>query len=649
MSSKRSDLIFGLHCDFHANENSPAIGKNLTEESIQQLIDTVKPQFIQCDCKGHNGFSSYPTKVGCPAPVIEKDILRMWRDVTKRNGIPLYVHYSGVFDAQAVKEHPEWGVMTDDGELHSTATSLFSDYAERLMIPQLCELAGEYGVDGAWVDGDCWGVLRDQGDKIKKEFFELYGIERLPVKRGDEGFDEYLELLRIKFREYLNKYTNEVHKQYPDFQIASNWAFSSYMPEKAMDCVDFLSGDVHGSDTVELSAYEAKYLSSQGKPWDLMPWWSSRLEAESSGTGNSTYGALKSTVQLSQEAAEILAHGGAFQVYYPQRADGSVNPEAMLAAGLSEFCLKRKPFCFRGNSRAEIAVFYSTKSAYSIANEAFGFMDGNLDFLHGDVSLLSSLGLPIDFLSEHNLFNDIDRYSLIVVPEWENLFDNEKLLSFVQRGGNLLVIGSKAVRSFENVLGIEIEGIKQNEKIILSNSHLISEIGVNTDIAIADIEASTPISYLEAYDDGEIRKFVAATVSDYGNGKIGAVYFDMGLMYKRTKDIVLSDFVKKVVDCLIPLKRAEVLGSRYVDIVLSEIDGRLCANLVNKSGPHTDPTVMTYDEIPCVTDITLRVKCEQPMNVYREPDHISVPFTYENGMLEVKIEKLEIYDIYVIE
>ncbi len=61
---RRSDSYFGLHFDFHANKNDSAIGKTFTAEMIDSLLTMVQPDYIQVDCKGHPGISSYPTKVG---------------------------------------------------------------------------------------------------------------------------------------------------------------------------------------------------------------------------------------------------------------------------------------------------------------------------------------------------------------------------------------------------------------------------------------------------------------------------------------------------------------------------------------------------------------------------------------------------------
>src|SRR4051794_25681218 len=64
----RAQGFVGLHFDYHAGKDSTEIGKNTTRAMIENIIDRVHPDFIQIDSKGHAGFSSYPTKVGNPAP-----------------------------------------------------------------------------------------------------------------------------------------------------------------------------------------------------------------------------------------------------------------------------------------------------------------------------------------------------------------------------------------------------------------------------------------------------------------------------------------------------------------------------------------------------------------------------------------------------
>jgi len=149
---KRADCFFGVHFDLHAIEDITDAGKTLTTE-MTEMIDTfltkVRPDFIQIDCKGHPGISSYPTKVGYHVKGFEKDPLRVWRNATEKNKVALFMHYSGVWDGKACTEHPDWAIIKANGDRSTQKTSFFSPYLDELMIPQLKELSSDYHVDGA--------------------------------------------------------------------------------------------------------------------------------------------------------------------------------------------------------------------------------------------------------------------------------------------------------------------------------------------------------------------------------------------------------------------------------------------------------------------------------------------------------------------
>jgi hypothetical protein len=133
---KRSEGYIGLHLDFHAFAND-TIGGTFTESLIDSMLSITKPDYIQVDCKGHPGISSYPTKVGYPAPVIIKNPLPIWREATAKRNVSLYVHHSGVADDKQINLHPDWAVIKSDGTLDKRSTSLHSPYVSEIFIPQL--------------------------------------------------------------------------------------------------------------------------------------------------------------------------------------------------------------------------------------------------------------------------------------------------------------------------------------------------------------------------------------------------------------------------------------------------------------------------------------------------------------------------------
>ena len=92
---RRADSFLGIHFDFHAGADCEQVGARTTAEMVKHVIDKVRPDYIQIDCKGHRGYSSYPTQVGNPVPGFVGDPLRIWREVTRERGVALFMHYSG--------------------------------------------------------------------------------------------------------------------------------------------------------------------------------------------------------------------------------------------------------------------------------------------------------------------------------------------------------------------------------------------------------------------------------------------------------------------------------------------------------------------------------------------------------------------------
>lgn len=236
------ERFFGLHFDFHASNDSE-IGTGTDPADIEWYITEANPDFIQCDCKGHRGLSSYDTKVGNPANDIKKDNLKIWCDTVHKHNLPIYMHYSGVWDMEFAQKNPSQAALDDKLEPTGRA-SLFGNYLDTLMIPQIKELITEYGIDGMWVDGDCWAVHRDYSDIAKKHIPE--GVSK----------EEFNKIMHDVFLDYVRKYTDELHSFKPDFKITSNWAYTSYIPEKPSVNIDFISGDFNASNSVHEARYE---------------------------------------------------------------------------------------------------------------------------------------------------------------------------------------------------------------------------------------------------------------------------------------------------------------------------------------------------------------------------------------------------------
>ncbi|MEN6427180.1 MAG: alpha-L-fucosidase [Phycisphaerales bacterium] len=637
----RAQSFLGIHYDFHAGPDCNEIGKNTTRAMIENVIDQVHPDYIQTDCKGHPGLSSYPTNVGNRAPGFVGDPLRLWRQVTAERGVALYMHYSGVWDSQAIRLHPDWGVVNADGKTSDTATSRFGPYADTLLIPQLRELAGGYGVDGVWVDGDCWASVPDYSEPALKAFREETGIQDVPRKPGDPHWFEFLQFHREAFRRYVRHYIAEVKKTNPEFQLCSNWAFTDHMPEPVSAPVDFLSGDYSPDDSVNSARLSGRYLTRQGVPWDLMAWSFSRNKTPDGRN-------QKTAVQLQREAAIVLALGGGFQAYFTQKRDGSIREEGVpVMAEVAKFCRARQAICHRAIQVPQVALLFSTAAQYRRSN---GLFHRDLGRINGALQALLESQQSVEVLGEHHLAGRMAEYPLIVVPEWDFLEPQfkDELTAYVKGGGNLLLIGPRTAALFQAELDVTMAG----------------DLGPAKDCRLAYDSQLTPISgqVQSAKLGPKCRAFgriqmggeagsssqPAASIGEFGQGKIAAVYFTFGQGYVDARTDLARQFLNDLARELFPNPMVVVKGSHDVDVVVNRMGGKLAVNLVNTAGPHRTEPVL--DSIPPVgpLDVTIRLS-DKPTKILLEPSGISLPFEYRDGEIRLTVPRVDIHEILVVE
>jgi hypothetical protein len=640
---RRANCFFGVHFDLHASEDITDAGRTLTTEMVDTFLAKVRPDFIQIDCKGHPGITSYPTKVGYHVKGFQKDPLRLWRDVTEKNKVALFMHYSGVWDAMACTEHPDWAIVKANGEKSTQKTSFFSPYLDELMIPQLKELSSEYQVDGAWVDGECWAVERDYSEKAIQEWTKRTGIKEVPRKKDDPNFPQYMEYMRSLFREHMRKYVDAIHTFDPNFQITSNWAYSSLMPEKVEANVDFLSGDVTPQNGVFRSAFEARCLAPQGKPWDLMAW-------GFSWNGGKMPMSDKSVIQLKQEAAEIMAMGGGVQFYFQQNRDLSLKP--WLAGKLSEigvFCRERQTYCHKAQAIPQVALLYPTKSYMNHSSTAYSFPT---DKLQATLYALLDNQLPVEILMEHHLTGKMNQYPMIVIPECDFIETSllQELNDYLQNGGKLLIIGAETAGLFSKELGIKSAKTTEEKTQYISAA---SRLGcVSSKILEVELGSDSKFisNFYESNDYRDKGKTIASSMRQIGKGKIAAIYFNAGTAYSQYKTPVIRDFIAETIAQLSPEKMVEVTGSQLVHLTVNKLKGKTMINLINVAGEHTNQAAIAYDQVPTLTDLSVSVKTPaKPVKIVMQPEGKELKFTYAGGKSTLLIPTLEIHSVLEIE
>jgi hypothetical protein len=513
-----------------------------------------------------------------------------------------------------------------------------------LLIPQLKELRDNYDVDGVWVDGEFWAVAHDYSKAVGQAFQKQTGIKELPRKTTDPHYFQFTEFCRQGFHRYFEHYVTELHKHDPEFQICGNWAYSSFMPEPVTVDVNFLSGDFSPNDGINSARFEARCLRGQGGPWDLMSWSFYRTQDATHST--------KSVLQLQQEAAVVLALGGGYQAYFKQKRDCSIYDwQVNIMSKLAKFCQARRKCCHRAEPVPQIALIYSGKAIYRGSKKLFESWGDLTIPLKGVLNSLLNSQHSVEVLMEHHLADRMHEYPLIILPEWNYLpedFKNE-LLTYVKKGGNLLIIGPKAAALFKEQLGVSFEG-KPDEKCrwLEHNGHLA---GVRT--LAQSIKLSTKAKMFgKLFSANEINDDFqpAASIIAFGKGRIAATYFNFGRRYYNAGTAVSREFLNAIVRRMFPAPIVEITGSHYVDVTVNRIEGKLAINLVNTSGPHADKHIYIFDDIPQVGPLGVKIHSrKKPQKVTLEPTGRAIAYKHADDKVEFTLSQLEVHDIIIVE
>ncbi len=638
MKKSRSECFFGLHFDFHAMEGDE-VGSVIDTASIGEMLDATKPDMIQVDTKGHPGISSYMTKAGVHAERMHMDVLRTWRELTAVRGIRLYAHHSGLFEEKQAALHPDWASLNAEGVPYGGFVSAFSPYVDEVLIPQLREIAGEYGVDGAWIDGDEWAAFVDYSPYARAAWKQKTGSDT-PPKPDEEGYTEYAEFCREGFRQYVNRYVTVIKSEFPAFEITSNWMYTHTMPERRRVPIDFISGDYICTNSVNDARVAARCIVTQGMTWDLMAWGQNAIPFSWRTRNRCT----KEPTQLCQEAAVVLALGGGFQFFNILYGTGGLVQRWAIPGWrqVANFCRAREPYCFHAQDASDVAVLYP---AYY--HDRPIFTGGAYCAVGGAVAMLADAGVSTAVINESDL-SALSRYRVLLLPTAERLEEGtvETLKEFVANGGTLIADGG-------NTLPEELCGVRFSEgvtRLVFPDSG-DGLSALETDFFAPTLMGAEPIAYCfrENYYLDEERD-IAATLYHYGAGKALCLTFTLSGIYRDNVTYQLREFIRRLLREAGYRAPVEVTGSDYADLTLMKKDGHLMAHIINRTGEHNAVGVRTFREIPPIGPLTVRVRAADcPKQVTLRPEGIPLsPFGEEDGYYLYRLERLEIHEILEI-
>lgn len=642
----RKDGYWGLHFDLHPQPTDTSLGADISEENIADLLDRVKPDFVQYDCKGHVGYLGYPdSEVGPSAPGIVNDSLRMWRKLTAERDMALAIHFSGVWDSQAVQENPEWAALDAQKNSNGNATSVFGPYVDERMIPQLKEVITRYDLDAAWVDGEGWATMLDYSPMALAAWEEQTGFTKAPTSREDEHWYEWKMFQRRAYEAYLRHWVDELHEAFPDVQVTSNWMYTTHSPKPVDVPIDFLSGDYSHGQSLYRVRPDARLLSNNNMPWDLMAWGFHR--------GPGLHWTIKPAQQLMQEACVVIMQGGGFQVYHqPTRSGYVVEPIIRQLEAVGDFVRRRESFSHGTTTVPQVGVFLSAETYFDQSDRVFAPWGGEYNNLNAVLYALLRNQYSVDVLADHQLEEVIEEYPVIVIPTLSRLNAEmkDRFVKYVEEGGSLVLLGTDTVSFFDDdLLGITR---LQEQPQTVSTEVAVGESIVNMNGEWLAVSTDGSRSLLSRYATRDTRKesSIAATIHSYGKGKVLAFYGPYASHMHQGHVPQLVDAMDVLMqEAFDPLVKID--SPPWIECALrKDDDGRLVIHLLNTAGAPTSDQYGYVDDIPPVGPITIYARMDkEPSDVQWLPDGGRYFYSWGNGILTVELPGVHIHGAVVIE
>lgn len=675
MNQKRDFLAlescFGYHADVHLWENDLDAGSRALPDELEKSLRLVNPDWVQVDSKGHAGYCSWFSKVPAAsvAPHLAHDAVAAWREATNRLGLALVCHHSGFLDVAAAHKHPEWLVGLPPGEKRQDPLGIWaavmcprSGYWTDLMIPQLLELAGDYKVDGVWIDGDLWSFTGCWCPKCRAEFTKRTGIEDIPSKPGEPHWEEWWNFQYDSVVETITRYTDAVHEKFPQVKVCSNWLDSIRYPVNGRVSADWLSGDTWPLWCQDPTTRpEVRWMSNRKKAWDLMSW---------PDLGNPNYH-VKSYDMLCQEAAPVIAAGGRYcfcETVGGVRSTQQVNWRLKRFGRIGEFVRARAGFCRGAEPLPEVAVLRTVNCP------KLNCLNVDVNAAKDSVLALLDNQYNVDFVDEWALEGRYDEFKVIVIPETGRLAPETvaALKKYVSRGGRLLVAGVNAMADFGmdyfGITCMDIEKVspltgkqwsfeyKKDETPLYFVSDetdgvfpvsspewgLIRNVAENT-VKLESLHSS----YVR--EESEVGCPAAVLVS-HEAGCAMAIPADIFTAYRKHYFLPEArKFIGRLMKRLYPEREIEVSAPTVIDVIFRKKDGMRLIHLLNRStGSATTPDRKMIDEIPPVGPIELRIRCKQvPAAVILLPENEDLAMHWEadeqGGVAVVTVPSVRIH------
>ncbi len=448
------NAFFILHIDHHTREHMP-VGQDADPAETERRVQSCDPDVLQIHAKGRPGWTTYPTEVGYTPPHLQRDVMKVWKDMADRLGKPFSAYYNIGRDTEIMLRKPQFNRLDAGGAPYANMLCYQSGVVEEYLWPQIREVIASYDPDGFWFDGSAFTVNVCYCDACVALWRTL---SDLPVPRAPNspGWDQFKEMHRDIYRRFVHETAKMVHELSPGCLVSFNLAYTSIMPERPDPGMAYLSRDVaNGVDALSL---QAAFVDGQDIPFDFMTAVWHHDEQQKMHP--------KPDEQLRQEVAVILSKGGKYSAWdNPTDGSGLHEDHLKLLDRLAPWLKARRDWCLHTKNRPDVSVLYSADSFYAehrARTDVFPFR-GSWNVMTSVCDALDSRHVLYDVIPDWRLEESRVEGKVLIV---ENLFSltaerTAAMKRYVEDGGILLATGQTPLTGgppMRELLGIESIG-----------------------------------------------------------------------------------------------------------------------------------------------------------------------------------------------
>ena len=597
-----------LFLDYHTQRSAVEVGRNFNGAKWAESLAAAGVEGVSCIAKCAYGWRYYRKgAVGYIHPHLPEgmDILEDTVRECHARGIRVIAYYHTFGSEPVCEAHPEWRVRNADGSASGLAVCMLGPALEKEMLPQLNEIAGNYDVDGVFLDGTYYAGQVCYCEACRARYRAETGLE-LPGNDRDEHMDDYVRWAEEAYRRVRERAYEVIRAANPNALPSVNWAYTTRQPEDAPEGAGFLSQDISPSDMAASISMQARNWALTGRPFDVMnhmalKWWQEW--------------SVKPLTSLLQESALVLANGGKTWVGYQMYPTFGVAPYLLETLRMNfEFVRRLEPLLKGAKPIPYVCVLHGaaqTDARRTAPNSAF--VDEMS--LRGVHRMLTLSGIPYHSAGEKDLMRNLPRFKAVIAAN-DQPMSNElvaALTRYVSEGGNLLVTGKAGMvdgsgafcknPALEGLLGVEVsEGYPHRHGYLqltergtltakvadmpLLSTRPFTLVKPTAARTLADLRAiylrsdGQPLFTEYASNTttfsppGELTGTAALTIRDFGRGRAAYCATDLFAGYAGNSNWSLKNLVKNLLnDLLIGKDALRIEAPGYVEVALSEREG----------------------------------------------------------------------------